>query len=183
MIQAGLAALGQGRPPLTDLDGGREGRHHGPVGQNPRNQGLRTAHFSGDVPSVHCCHTFICEAPGTAQTHTEHMRKAQSVPGSLWPSPAPTSPRPQVLRPEQALSLPVQLENRCGPAQTPPPLWWGSQAAPRHLSGPRRSHGVQSQRCPSKSGSQTPGFPSCPHRCGWPPPPRGPNQSGPGPLG
>lgn len=119
MIQAGLAALGQGRPPLTDLDGGREGRHHGPVRQNPRNQGLRTAHFSGDVPSVHCCHTFICEAPGTAQTHTEHMRKAQSVPGPLWPSPAPTSPRPQVLRPEQALSLPVQLENRCGPAQTP----------------------------------------------------------------
>lgn len=92
IIQAGLAALGQGRPPPTDLDGGREGHHHGPMRQNPRNQGLRTAHFSGDVLSVHCCHTLFVK-PRAQPRHTHSTwgkhRVSQGPSGPAQPPPRP----------------------------------------------------------------------------------------------
>ena len=65
----------------------------------------------------------ICEALGTAQTPHRAQGESTGYHRVLQPSPTPTSPLPQVLRHEQALSLPPQLENRFGPAQMPPPVW------------------------------------------------------------
>ena len=66
---------------------------------------------------------FICEALGTAQTPHRAQWGSTGRHRVLQLSPTPTSPLPQVLRHEQALSLPPQLENRFGPAQMPPTAW------------------------------------------------------------
>ena len=65
----------------------------------------------------------ICEALGVAQTPHRAQGESTGCHSVLQPSPTPTSPLPQVLRHEQALSLPPQLENRFGPAQIPAPVW------------------------------------------------------------
>ena len=152
MIQAGLAALGQGRPPPTDLDGGREGRHHGPVKQNPRNQGLRTAHFSGDFLSVHCCHTSFVKPWAQPRHHTAHG-KAQVVIASS----SPAQPLPCPCRRSSAMSRPCPYPHgwRTGLGLLLCPLQRGSLATPRHLSSQRRSQRVQNQHHPGKSSPQT----------------------------
>lgn len=173
MIQTGLGALGQGGPPLTDLDAAGVGgaHHHGPVRQDPRNQGLRIAHFRGNASQCSLLPHFICEALGTAQTHTEHMGKARSAAGPLQPGPAPTWPRRQARRPQQALSLPALLENRCGPAQTPtspPGLLGRAQTLQRPARGaepalPRQVQLPDPRACPR--------LPFPPTQCGRTPTP------------
>lgn len=157
-------------------------REAGPQEPRPEN-----SCFRGNVSQWSLLPHFICEAPGTAQTHTEHMGKARSVAGLLQPSPAPTLPRPQ-----QALSLPTPLENSCGPAQT---LHLSARAPRPHPDTLAAHTGCAARAVQANAAPRPLRLPpaSLPAHAVWadthtqscplPPPPRGPNQSGPGPSG
>ena len=149
MIQAGLAALGQGRPPPTDPDGGREGRHHGLVRQNPRNQGLRTAHFSGDVLSVHCCHTLFVK-PRAQPRHTHSTQGKHRVSqGPSGPAQPPPHPGPRSSGPGRPCPCPRSWRTGVGlprPPTSPAGLPGRAQIPQRPEEVPRGAEPALSQQ-------------------------------------
>lgn len=159
------------------------GAHHrGPVRQDPRNQGLRTAALGEMFLSGHCCHTLFVK-PRAQPRHTQSTWEKHSVSRGA-PSPAqPSPPPPQVLRHDRPCPCPPRLEIQLGPTQMPPPAWLADISAAR--GGPTGCRPALSRpSLVSRPQCLPPSFSSCPHAvgaslalCAPPPPPHGPNQS------